>query len=66
MNSPIRIATASKLIEWFERLELRRDPYVRFHDLEHQVRLEVQFGLQRRADLGDRPTAPLTVTRALS
>ncbi|MGW3496668.1 hypothetical protein [Streptomyces sp. NPDC001020] len=55
-----------QLIEWFERLELRRDPYTRFHDLGRQVRLEVQFGLQRRADIGDRHTAPRTVTRALS
>ncbi|MEU0119052.1 hypothetical protein ABZ137_36595 [Streptomyces bobili] len=55
-----------QLIEWFERLELRRDPYIRFHDLGRQVRLEVQFGLQRRAEIGDRHTAPRTVTRALS
>ncbi|WP_330301684.1 MULTISPECIES: tyrosine-type recombinase/integrase [unclassified Streptomyces] len=55
-----------QLIEWFARLELRRDPYIRFHDLGRQVRLEMQFGLQRRADIGDRHTAPRTVTRALS
>lgn len=54
------------LIEWFRLLELRRDPYIRLHDLGGQVRLEVQFGLQRRSELGHKHTAPRTVTRALS
>jgi integrase len=54
------------LVQWFRDLELRRGPHVRFHDLGRQVRFEVQFGIQQRADEGSRHTALRIVNRALT
>ncbi|WP_405634674.1 hypothetical protein OHB53_11195 [Streptomyces sp. NBC_00056] len=47
-----------QLIDWFARLELRRDPYIRFHNLGRQVRLEVQFGSTASMPDGQRSTGP--------
>ncbi|MFI7131586.1 hypothetical protein ACIBQ1_38330 [Nonomuraea sp. NPDC050153] len=58
--------TSTQMRDWFKVLELRRNPYIRLHDLSQQIRLEIQFGLQRRHDLGTRHTPPSIVSRAVS
>ncbi|MCI2421150.1 site-specific integrase [Saccharopolyspora sp. K220] len=53
------------LTDWFTLVENTRHPHVRLHDLSGQVRLEIQYGLQRRHALGSQHTAPRVVTKAV-
>lgn len=52
------------LSAWFALVEQVRNPHVRLHDLGRQVRLEIQYGLQQRHQLGSQYTAPRVVTKA--
>jgi integrase len=54
------------LADWFALVENQRHPHVRLHNLGGQVRLEIQYGLQRRSALGYQHTAPRVVTKAVS
>jgi hypothetical protein len=51
--------------DWLADLAHGSDPRVRLHDLGRQLRLEVQFGLQRRHDDAVRLTPARTVTGAV-
>lgn len=60
-----RYAGRMPLAQWFVHVERLRNPHVRLHDLGGQIRLEIQYGLQRRHELGSQHTSPRVVTKAV-